>query len=106
MSRSSTSPEEDGPEVDGPDPVVGFVQADVMLLQGIGGEEQHRLVRLRELGEVLLERQRVAGHPHLFEPRAVGPVGRDEAEGLVLIDAGVPHGSTLRGCQCTISADH
>jgi hypothetical protein len=26
--------------VDGPDPVVGFVEADVMLLQGIGDEEQ------------------------------------------------------------------
>ncbi len=32
--------EEDGSEGDGPDPVVGFFQADVMLFQGIGDEEQ------------------------------------------------------------------
>ncbi len=40
MSRSLTFPREDGPEGDGPDSVVGFLQADVMLFKGIGDEEQ------------------------------------------------------------------
>src|SRR5512142_2662802 len=33
-------PEQDASEVDGPDPVGGFVQADVMLFESIGNEEQ------------------------------------------------------------------
>ena len=33
-------PEQDRAEVDGPDPVVGFVQADELLFEGIGEEEQ------------------------------------------------------------------
>lgn len=33
-------PEENGSEVDGPDPVGGFVQTDVMLFERIGDEEQ------------------------------------------------------------------
>ena len=33
-------PEQDRPEVDGPDPVVGFIQPDVMLLERTGDEEQ------------------------------------------------------------------
>lgn len=32
--------EQDGPEVDRPDPIVGFLEADVVLFQGIGDEEQ------------------------------------------------------------------
>ena len=33
-------PEQDGSEVDGPDPVVGFFQADVMLFERTSDEEQ------------------------------------------------------------------
>jgi hypothetical protein len=40
LSRSSTFPMRDGPEVNGPAAVVGFVQAEVMLFGGVGDEEQ------------------------------------------------------------------
>ena len=50
-----------------------------------------------ELGEILLEPEGRARHAGLFDARPVGPVGCDDAERPVLVDAGVPQGSALLG---------
>ncbi|MGH2374948.1 MAG: hypothetical protein ACRDIC_15975 [bacterium] len=50
-----------------------------------------------ELDEILLEPEARARNAGLFDAPTVGPVGCDDAERPVLVDARVPHGSALLG---------
>ena len=58
---------------------------------GAGGLH-HRLMRPRDLGAVLLDGERGASHAGLFDAWTVRSVRCDHAVGLVLVNAGVPHG--------------
>jgi hypothetical protein len=80
---------------------VGQDQLHAQTREGVGqpvpaaGGFDDRLVGPGELGEVRRQRERRARHAGLFDARALRPIGCENTELPVLVDAGVPHGALL-----------